>query len=130
MLRRKHAVLVAALLADALALALASVPLEADGAEMRARVWGALTGALVAAGALTPGPLWCQLFGSVDAHRIELLSACTALAASGLAIGVWAQWCGARGLARSAWRHVAWRVAMPRVRFAVAALTGCAVRLC
>ncbi|KAJ1636171.1 hypothetical protein T492DRAFT_960926 [Pavlovales sp. CCMP2436] len=65
---------------------------SAAGAPLFARAWGALAGAMISVCVLTPGPLWCQLFGSVDAHRIELLSACSTLAASGIAIGVWAQW--------------------------------------
>lgn len=91
-LRRKHTVLVVALIADTVALVLASHGPQAHGAAAMACVWGALSGGMVSVCVLTPGPLWCQLFGSVDAHRIELLSACTTLAASGIAIGVWAQW--------------------------------------
>ncbi|KAG8461566.1 hypothetical protein KFE25_001170 [Diacronema lutheri] len=91
-LRKKHLVLVAALAADVVALALAALGPAADGAALAARLWGALAGAMVSACILTPGPVWCQLFGSVDAYRIELLSACTTLGASGIAIGIWAQW--------------------------------------
>lgn len=120
LLRRKHLVLVGALAVDSLALALAALGPDAPSAPLAARVWGALAGAMVSACALTPGPLWCQLFGCVDAHRIELLSACTTLGASGIAIGVWAQWYDSYGSIAHALRLAA----------ATAALLAAAVGVC
>lgn len=120
LLRRKHLVLVGALVVDALALSLAALGPATAGAAVAARVWGGLAGAMVSVCLLTPGPLWCQLFGCVDAHRIELLSACTTLGASGIAIGIWAQWYDSFGSVSRALRLAA----------ATAAVLAAAVGIC
>jgi len=90
-LQRKHAVLSVALMGDAVALYLASGRSEGGG-EIVTRLWGALAGGMLSASALIPGPLWCQLFGSVDALRIAQLSATLTIAATGVAIGLWTWW--------------------------------------